>query len=294
MRFEISKEENRGKVKSLVISLRPLQWVKNLFILAALVFSQNLFNPSAIFRSLLAFLAFCLISSAVYLFNDIADLSNDRQHPLKKKRPLAAGQISSSAAATTLLVLTFLGLTLSALINYSVLLIITLYLFINISYSLCLKRIPFIDLFIIALGFVLRAVAGAEAISVYISPWLLVCAFLLALLLATGKRLLEQPQDERSAVFNFSLKILFLVISLITIVIYSGYTINPEAEIRLQTSWLWFSVIFVTGAIFRYSFLVLSTKSNPQLAEYPLKDKIILLLSLFWIFSIFLIIYAKP
>lgn len=282
-------------IKSLILSLRPHQWVKNLFVLAALVFSQNLFNCADVFKSLAVLFAFCLISSTVYLLNDITDLSADRQHPFKKNRPLAAGQLTIKDARLASFFLGFSALMIAASINQSVLSIIVIYLLLNILYSLWLKTIPFISLLVVALGFVLRAIAGAKAISVFISPWLLLCTFLVSWLLVSGKRLMEQSTANNGQRYQPPwLKTSFIIAFGITIIIYILYTIDPATILRLKTSRLWLSAPFVVIGLLQYGLLALGEKPQALLADNPLSNRFVLLSVLGWIAAVLSIIYAKP
>jgi len=282
-------------LKSLLLSLRPHQWAKNLFVLVALVFSQNLFNCADVFKSLAVFIAFCLISSTVYLLNDITDLSTDQKHPFKKNRPLAAGQLTIKSACLASFFLGLSALMIAASINQSVLSIIVIYLLLNILYSLWLKTIPVINLLAVALGFVLRAIAGAKAISVFISPWLLLCTFLVSWLLASGKRLAEQSTVNNGQQYQpLWLKTSFIIALGVTIIVYILYTIDPTTILRLKTSRLWLSVPFVVIGLLQYGLLALGKKPQALLADNPLSNRVVLLSVLGWIAAVLSIIYVKP
>src|SRR4030043_211798 len=172
----------------LLRALRPQQWIKNLFVFAPLIFSQNVLNRALVLRAGLAFLAFCLISSAVYLLNDLRDIEEDRQHPLKVQRPLASGRLKRSAAVAALAIIAPAGFLVALLVNRSFVFIALGYFALQIAYTLWLKHVVILDVFIVAAGFLLRVVAGGFAIPVYLSSWLLICTTLLALFLAMGKR----------------------------------------------------------------------------------------------------------
>ncbi len=198
----------------LLRSLRPVQWVKNLVVFAGLIFSRHFDNTDDILRSVGVFGVFCALASAIYLFNDIRDREGDRSHPHKKTRPIASGELSIGLAATVSLVLFAIGLTAACLLGLNVFITVAIYVLLNIAYSMGLKRVALVDVMIVALGFVLRAVAGAEVIDVEISPWLVVCTLLLALFLGFGKRrwelvaLGEDATSHRAALAGYSTHLL--------------------------------------------------------------------------------------
>jgi 4-hydroxybenzoate polyprenyltransferase len=218
-------------------ALRPQQWIKNLFIFAPLIFSQNIFNRALVVTSALAFVAFCLVSSAHYLFNDLRDLEEDRLHPLKSKRPLAAGRLKKGTAVAAMVVLGPAGLLLAAAINLNFFLITVAYLVLQVAYSLWLKHVVILDVFVVAAGFLIRVVAGGLAIRVFLSSWLLICTTLLALFLAMGKRrhelvILEQnATSHRPILREYNIYLLDQMISVVTastLVAYCLYTISDE------------------------------------------------------------------
>ena len=171
-----------SRLRALLLSLRPYQWVKNILIFGGLIFSRSLSNGDALELSIAAFILFCLASSGVYLLNDLRDLREDRLHPVKSRRPLAAGIISPQTVLVTAVSMLIVSVSLSILLQPAFAMILCIYLAMNISYSLGLKRLVIIDVMIIAMGFVLRAVAGAAVIGVKASGWLMLCTLMLALL----------------------------------------------------------------------------------------------------------------
>ncbi len=175
-------------IRELFKSLRPQQWLKNLFIFAPLIFSENVFDRSMLLQTLLAFGVFCLLSGALYILNDLRDLEEDKLHPIKSKRPLASGELKKRQAIAAFVILSFISLILAELVNMDFLWVCLVYFVLQVAYSLALKHVVILDVFIVASGFFLRVIAGAVAIKVYISPWLLICTTLLALFLALGKR----------------------------------------------------------------------------------------------------------
>lgn len=171
--------------------MRPLQWTKNVVVLAGLVFSGNATDPTLLARALAAFAAFCLVSSAMYVFNDWHDRAEDRQHPVKRHRPIAAGAVPAERAIGMAIALLGTGLVLAALVTLDLAIVVLAYALLMIGYTLWLREIVFVDIAVIACGFVLRALAGTVAVGVSISVWLFICTLLLALTLGIGKRAAE-------------------------------------------------------------------------------------------------------
>ena len=209
-------------VKSLILLLRPAHWVKNVFVLAPLVFAQKLTDPEAVHLALQAFVAFCLASSAVYIFNDIRDRAEDRLHPLKRNRPLAAGTVSVQAAAMLAVAVAAGALAIGARLGTGFLLVLTAYLVLNQLYSLSLKHVVILDVMVVSLGFVLRVIAGGIAIAVQISAWLLLCTFFVALFLAFSKRrhelmlLTDDASGQRPVLSRYSPAFLDQLINVVT------------------------------------------------------------------------------
>jgi 4-hydroxybenzoate polyprenyltransferase len=181
------KHPSNGNARALWVSLRPKQWVKNLLLFAALLFSQNVFNPSMVVLAILGFLCFCAISSGVYLMNDI-HVESDRLHPVKRLRPVAAGELAERTAFWSAVALMGAGLGFSLVLNIQFGIAAAIYLTVQLSYVWRLKGVVILDVFCIATGFVLRAVAGGLVIAVPISSWLIICAIMLSLFLALSKR----------------------------------------------------------------------------------------------------------
>jgi len=214
--------------------IRPWQWIKNGVVLAGLIFSGTAFVREYQIKALLAFFAFCLVSSAVYSLNDIIDRERDRRHPMKQNRPLASGKLSVTAASVVAVVFAAAGLGLSLTINRDLLIVATCYLLLNIFYTFYLKEIVIIDVMSIAAGFVLRALAGAVAIGVVFSNWLLISTFVLALFLALGKRRAEIVSlEQRGATHrkilerysSYLLDQLIGVVTASTVITYFFYTL---------------------------------------------------------------------
>ncbi len=245
---------------ALVRSLRPRQWVKNVFVFAALVFAARLDDPESVLLALVAFASFCAVSGAVYLVNDIADRKADRHHPRKKHRPIASGALPVSVAASTAGTLFAAGCFAAATLGLPFLGAIGVYVAINIGYSSGLKRVPLLDVILIASGFVVRAVAGGLAIDVYVSPWLLACTFFLALFLAIGKRrhevvlLGDAATTHRGALAQLDARFFDLLSVIVTpccILAYTLYTITSGQPVALV-----YTVPFVVYGFFRYLYLM--------------------------------------
>ena len=246
-------------------SLRPAQWVKNLFVLAPLVFAHRLDDPLLLERAALAFLAFCAASSAVYLVNDLRDREQDRRHPLKSRRPIAAGEVSPGLALATAVALAGGALALAAGIGRRFILVLGVYLVLNLLYSAVLKHIVILDVMSIAAGFVLRVLGGAAAIAVEVSSWLVLCTTFLALFLAFSKRrheltlLAEGAAGQRRVLTEYSPVFLDQMINVVTastVVSYALYAASPETAERLGTPYLIWTLPLVLFGIFRFLYLL--------------------------------------
>jgi len=252
-----------GLLAALLASARPRQWTKNVIVFGPLVFAYKLLAPELLVRAMSAFVAFCLVSSATYVLNDLFDADSDRQHPLKRDRPLARGDVSSGQAAGWAAVLTVGGLALAFAVNLEVGLAAAGYIALMLAYSSVLKHAVILDVFAIAAGFILRAVAGALAIHVIISPWLYVCTLLLALFLGFSKRynellvLQDTAANHRRSLADYTPAMLEQLTSIVvasTIMAYSLYTFSAESLPANHSMML--TIPFVLYGIFRYYYLV--------------------------------------
>jgi 4-hydroxybenzoate polyprenyltransferase len=263
--------------KIVLTALRPKQWTKNLVLFAGLIFSQNLGHPGLLLKTIVSFALFCLLSGSIYIFNDLADIERDRLHPVKKLRPVAGGAITPKAALLLGLGLGLFSLAASFYVNFLFGLSALAYFVLMLFYSYFLKKLVIIDVFVIAAGFVLRAVAGAEAIAVPISEWLLICVILLALFLALAKRRQEQVHlsgeapDHRTVLTEYPQKFLDQMISVVTaaaVVCYSLYTLSPETVDKFGNGNLKYTIPFVLYGIFRYLYLIYKKEEgqSPELA----------------------------
>lgn len=282
------------------VSLRPRQWVKNLFVFAALVFAQKVFTP-AIWPALLAFAIFCGLSGAIYLLNDVADRDHDRYHPKKRRRPIAAGQVSSRVAVGTAVILILLGLLAGFALSGPFVATAGIYVVLSAAYSAGLKHVVILDVMLVAVGFVLRAMAGALAIDVHISGWLLVCTLLVALFLALGKRRHEYFTLEASAsahrpvLKEYSPAFVDQMISVVTastVTAYALYTMSSETSARLNTSLLPATLPFVLYGIFRYLYLLYCRRMGGNPSELLLSDRSLLVNTILWMAAVLALIYG--
>ena len=263
-------------IKPLWISMRPKQWVKNLVLFAGILFSHNLADMAAAVKTIAAFLLFCLLSSSVYLINDVKDRDVDRLHPEKRKRPIASGQLSPLSAWTIAAVYAVIAIGASYLINMPFGLIATGYFVLMLLYTFYFKQVVLIDVFTIASGFILRAVAGAAVIAVPISEWLLICVTSLSLFLGFTKRRQgidldgEQDMGRQPTVTEYTPLLLDQMIAITaaaTIVFYSLYTLSAETVAKFQTNHLMYTIPFVIYGVLRYIYMIYKrkTKGNPEI-----------------------------
>jgi len=287
----------------LVASLRPHQWTKNLVLFAALAFSKHLFEVGPALRSLLGFALFCGLSGAVYLANDVIDYDRDRLHPRKRLRPVASGALSRRKATLAAAALGASCLLLSLLLGLPFALCAAAYAGLNLAYSFKLKEVVILDVLSISLGFVLRAVAGAVAIGVQFSEWLLVCTILLALFLALAKRrheivsLSDSASEHRSILAEYSPYLLDQMISVMTascVTAYAFYTLSPDTLRKYETDRLSWTIPFVIYGIFRYLYLVHRKEQGGSPTDILLTDRPLLLAVFLWAAAVVLIVYTAP
>ena len=249
-----------------VRALRPKQWTKNAAVLAPLVFAHKALVPGLVLKAFAATVGFCLLSSAVYVFNDLVDREKDRLHPVKRLRPIASGALGTFPAVGLGLVVGLAGLALIGTLASSYAFYGALgYLALQALYTLAIKRVAILDIIAIAIGFVIRVASGALAIDVPISSWLYICAFLLALFLGFAKRraeivLLDKAAGEhRANLADLSLPLLDQLIAVVTastVVCYALYTMSEETVRKFHTDNLKFTIPCVIYAIFRYLYLI--------------------------------------
>jgi decaprenyl-phosphate phosphoribosyltransferase len=290
---------------ALVRTLRPHQWVKNFFVLAPLVFSKHLFDASMVGRAVLATLCFCALSGAVYAFNDVRDVESDRRHPTKRNRPIASGALSEQAALAASAVLALSALVGATLLRPALAVVAAGYLVNNMAYTLRLKQVAFLDVGMIALGFLLRVTAGALAISVPVSPWLLACTGLLALFLGFGKRAHELSwasisggnlAGTRAALAGYRAPVLraaMLVLAVATFGCYVIYTQDHRTLAFFGTRKLVWSAPFAAIGIVRFLWLVMVRPREDSPTEAMLRDWPFLLNLAAWAVAVVAIVYLR-
>jgi 4-hydroxybenzoate polyprenyltransferase len=303
--LDLMPAPTRSVATSLLVSLRPAQWTKNLIVFAALLFGQRgnapaFLDPHAIGRALAAFLIFCGLSGVVYLINDVADRDADRLHPLKRHRPIASGAVPPGLAIGTALVLTVVALGGAWMLRPAFALVALGYVALLGLYSGPLKHVVIIDVLTIAIGFVLRAVAGAVAIDVRSDHWLLVLTILLALFLALSKRrhelvlLADGATGHRPILEEYSPYLLDQMIAVVTastLVTYVISTVSAETLQKYHTDYLGLTLVFPLYGIFRYLYLVHQKEGGGSPADMLLNDRPLLACVALWAMAVTLIIY---
>lgn len=287
---------------SLFFSLRPGQWTKNLLVFAGLLFGRQLLDAAAVGRAVGAFAIFCALSGVVYVVNDVLDRESDRRHPLKAKRPIASGVLTVPVAVGAAVVLAVGSIVASLALGARFATVAIGYTALLSLYSGFLKHIVIIDVLTVAIGFVLRAVAGAFAVDVEISHWLLVCTILLALFVALAKRrhelvlLADGAASHRRILGEYSPYLLDQMISVVTastLIAYVFYTISPETQQKFGTEWLGLTIPFPLYGIFRYLYLVHQRDGGGSPAELIITDIPLLLCVALWGLAVTVLIY-KP
>jgi 4-hydroxybenzoate polyprenyltransferase len=291
----------RSMLVNLLRSLRPSQWTKNLLVFAALVFAVKLFDIRAVIASTEAFIIFCVLSGCVYLINDVADRETDRLHPAKRHRPIAAGTLPVPLAVGAAVAMAAAAIAASFFLGRMFGVIALAYVTLLAAYSAVLKHLVILDVLTIAIGFVLRAAAGAAVIHVVISHWLLVCTVLGALFIALTKRRAElvllgdDASHHRRILGEYSPYLLDQMIGVVTastLIAYIFYTINPETIAKFGTEWLGLTIPFALYGIFRYLYLVHQHGAGGSPADLVLTDRPLLACVILWVVTIVLIIYG--
>jgi 4-hydroxybenzoate polyprenyltransferase len=296
-----------GKAGLYIAGLRPRQWTKNLIVLAPLIFSRNLFRADMVFLSLLALGIFCLLSGAVYLFNDLMDYQQDRAHPVKKNRPIASGRISRTGGLIFGLIVAAGGLLLAGWVGTLFFWVCVTYTGLMVFYSLGLKHMVVLDVLIISIGFVLRAIAGVEILkvmdpAVVLSPWLLVCTLFLALFLGFSKRrneldlLAQRAGLHRKSLEDYSKEFLDAMIAVVTaatVIAYAIYTIWPETVEKFNTRNLIYTVPFVVFGLFRYMYLVIMKNEGGSPSEILVSDAPLVVDIVLWVVVAGLVVYVS-
>lgn len=291
-------------VLSYIQLLRPLQWLKNIFVFAPVFFSSNLLKGEYFWPTVVVFASFCLISSSIYCFNDLQDVDADRQHPKKRTRPIASGAVSVKAGYTLMLFCAIVALLLLPLAHSNntpyLYMIIVAYWLMNIAYCIKLKQYAILDVSIIAIGFVMRVLIGGMATDIWISHWLVMMTFLVTLFLALTKRnddyrLYEQTgQKPRISITGYNKTFIneaTAIVASVTLVCYIMYTMSPEVIDRLGTRYVYLTSGWVLAGLLRYlqNMIVFGLSGSPT--KSLVKDHFIQLCVLGWVVSFFVIIY---
>jgi 4-hydroxybenzoate polyprenyltransferase len=289
-------------LKLILAEMRPQQWIKNFFVFAALIFAKKLFYPEKVAAAIAGFIIFCLISSSVYVINDIYDADEDNVHPVKKNRPVASGKLKLSTAVMTAIVLILISLLWSFLESPWFSLIILAYFLLNLAYSMLLKHKVVIDIIIVALCFVLRVIGGAVIIDVSTSNWLILCTLFISLFIGFSKRrneiiiLEDDANRHRKVLEEYSpafLDQMISVVSALTIMSYALYTVSPETVTKFGTGNLIYTVPFVIYGIFRYFYLVYKKELGGSPTRIMYTDRPLIAAVFIWMITCSIIIYIK-
>lgn len=284
-------------------SLRPTHWTKNLFVFAVLIFAPRINDLPLLSASIIAFFCFCLVSSSVYIMNDLADIGDDQHHPVKSLRPIASGQVSMRTAwivASALLVFSFFT---ARILQPGIIFSLLGYILLQILYSYCFKHIILVDVFVIAAGFLLRILTGSRVTGLPISHWLLLCTFLLALFLGFSKRRSElqlnhsNPHLQRQVLKRYTVILLDQIITIVTtliIVTYLLYTVSQETVARFGSIDMVYTTPLVMYGIFRYLFLIYTQHKGENPENNIFSDKPLFFTIILWFLAITYIIYGKP
>lgn len=291
-------------LKNMLKLMRIHQWVKNLFIFLPLFFNQQLTDIHALTNCIIAFIGFSLVTSSIYCFNDIADVEADKTHPTKHTRPIASGEMSKSTGFTLMGICLAAGIAVLLLgqFSYQTLGVTAIYFFMNLAYTLKLKHYSIVDAFIIALGFVLRIVLGGVSTGIFLTHWIMIMTFLLALFLAFAKRRDDvivyhaTKVKARKNVVNYNIDFLNTILNItatITVMAYLMYSVSEEVIVRFKCNSVYLTSLFVIAGIFRYLQITMVFEESGSPTKILLRDKFIQLCILGWGLSFFMIIYLK-
>ncbi len=285
----------------LIKTMRPKQWVKNIFVFAPLVFDKKLLELDYLAQTVAGFVLLCVVSGTVYIINDVADADKDRQHPRKRERPIASGKVSVGAAVTLAIILLLIALPLAFLLDPVFGAIASGYLLIQVAYSFWLKNVVIIDVMIIAAGFLMRVAAGVPLADAPISPWLYICMTLLALLIGFGKRrheltlLKENANAHRQSLEDYNISLLDHVISIVTASILLAYALYTFSAPNLpEEHTMMLSIPFLLYAIFRYLYLIHVKGMGGAPEEIVFSDRPLQVSVVLWGLSVIVVLYALP
>jgi 4-hydroxybenzoate polyprenyltransferase len=292
------------RLAGVVKTMRPHQWVKNVFVLAPVVFAKEIFSVFLLTRAAAAFAVFCLLAGAVYALNDVLDRKADRMHPIKRFRPIASGQVPVGWAKVLAVALVVVALGWAATLSPSFAGIAALYFVLNVAYSFWLKHVAYVDVACIAAGFVLRVVGGGLATRIDISKYLILCTALLAFFLGIGKRRHELTSAEsnaaaqRAALESYTKRGLDLALGItgiLTVATYAAYTLDEHTVSFFQTEWLWISTVFVVLGVWRFLFIVKNRPSAESPTQEMLRDGPFVATVLLWVGLVMWVVYnLKP
>ena len=283
-------------MKEIIKLLRPHQYIKNVFVFAPLLFSFE-FTTIQVVDTFIAFVLFCMIASSIYIFNDLLDIEEDKKHPKKCFRPLASGKVKKNVAKMLIASLSLSALSISYAFNQVLFSVLLIYFVLNIAYSLKFKHITIVDIFIIAIGFVLRLFAGASVINNQLSMWIIIMTFLLALFLAVAKRrddvvLSSQGKETRKNIDGYNLEFVNAVMvfmSAVIVVAYILYTVSNEVIARINSQYLFLTTFFVILGIMRYMQLTFVEHNSESPTKIVLKDRFLQITIVLWLISFFVI-----
>ncbi|MDQ7782706.1 MAG: decaprenyl-phosphate phosphoribosyltransferase [Desulfomonilaceae bacterium] len=289
-------------LKAMFKLMRPTQWIKNTFVFMPLVFSGRLLQFDDAAGVLGMFVAFCLASSATYVLNDYLDMEQDRAHPLKRKRPLASGEINPRHALAVMALLTGAVFVTAAVLKAPLICSILLagYMVLQVMYSLVLKNIVILDVLGISVGFLIRVFVGAAVVNLTVSSWLVLCTFAVAILLALGKRrhevviLNSEAANHRPVLENYSVPLLdqlLQVVTTSTFIFYCLYSVRGNPETGLRSEWMMFTIPLVTYGIFRYMYLIYHKEEGGSPTALLLTDPPLLICSILWLTACIAIMY---
>ncbi|MDD3225901.1 MAG: decaprenyl-phosphate phosphoribosyltransferase [Clostridium sp.] len=284
-------------LKYLLKLMRPKQWIKNFFVFAAIIFSGKFSNMHILLLNIYVFVLFCLISSAVYILNDLVDAPKDRMHPQKKYRPIASGKVTKVQAIFLEVIIVIITLYISYIIQYKIFIVILAYYIMNILYSFKLKNIVILDVMIITFGFLLRVISGSIPTNVQLSPWLLLCTMLLALFIALNKRkseiitLKDKSGEHRKILEEYSVELIDSMLTIVTPGLLIAYCLYTFSSIQSRTMMI--TIPFVLYGIFRYQYLMLKENIGGKPEDVFQKDMPFLINIVLWVVCSIVIVYFK-
>lgn len=289
-----------SELRGLIRTIRPHQWIKNIFVLAPVVFATKLFDPVMLSNALVAFVAFCLLAGAVYTFNDLTDVAADRQHPVKRQRPIASGRVRESVARAFAIALVVISLGAALWVSPWFAVIATGYFLLNIAYTLRLKNVAYVDVGCIALGFVLRVLGGGAATRIEVSWYLFACTALLALFLGFGKRRHElttaaaRRGQQRAALETYTkrgLDAALMATASATVLTYLVYTLDPSTRAFFRAGVLWPTTLFVILGVARFIHIVRFRPKAESPTQEMLSDGPMVAIVLLWIVVVIWLVY---